>query len=184
MKVVVSHQGRRHSVQHWPNSPFIPRRNSAASFGSSDVCCGSKSAETRCQRHVRFASDSDRMVDITPRQQRAKSGHRSTWRDNGKGRDRVAYCHPGTLSTRIVSSSGEIEPEVLHDEPAKGFAIRQMSRLGHAIAYDVDALVHDVDAPFLGDSTSEDVVGEEGIWSASICSNSSSRNRRDTLLPC
>jgi hypothetical protein len=52
---------------------------------------------------------------------------------------------------------------VLHDERAKGFAIRQMSRLGQAIAYDVDALVHDVDAPFLGDSTSEDVVGEEGI---------------------
>src|SRR5262249_32034960 len=58
----------------------------------------------------------------------------------------------------------EIEPEVLHDERAKGFAIRQMSRLGHAIADDVDALVHDVDAPFLGNSTSEDVVGEEGIW--------------------
>ena len=51
-----------------------------------------------------------------------------------------------------------------HDERAKRFAIRQMSRLGHAIADDVDALVHDVDAPFLGDSTSEDVVGEEGIW--------------------
>src|ERR1700722_7744303 len=37
-----------------------------------------------------------------------------------------------------------------------------MSRFGDAVADDVDVLVHDVDATFLGDGAGEDVVGEEG----------------------
>jgi hypothetical protein len=39
-----------------------------------------------------------------------------------------------------------------------------MSRFGHAIADNVDALIHDVDAPFLGHGAGEDVVSEEGRW--------------------
>src|SRR5215471_8401031 len=42
MKVAVLCQERRHSLRHWPNSPFIPRRNFAPSFRSSDVRFGSE----------------------------------------------------------------------------------------------------------------------------------------------
>ena len=39
-----------------------------------------------------------------------------------------------------------------------------MSRSGHAIADKVDALIQDVDAPFLYHGAGEDVVSEEGRW--------------------
>jgi hypothetical protein len=56
---------------------------------------------------------------------------------------------------------GEIEAEVLRDERAQGFAVRQLGGFGGAVADDVDALVHDVDAAVLGGGAGEDVVGEE-----------------------
>src|SRR5262249_15117627 len=58
MKVAVLCQERRHSLRHWPNSPFIPRRNFAPSFRSSDVRFGSEADILHRLADVRFTPKS------------------------------------------------------------------------------------------------------------------------------
>jgi hypothetical protein len=58
MKFVVSRQERGYRLRHWPNSPFIARRNSAPSFGLSDVRYGSKPDIAVHSCDVRFTPES------------------------------------------------------------------------------------------------------------------------------